>query len=199
MGAVRSREPSSASAANKVIPCACAQAISLARLIFGLGIRHVGEVNAAILANHYQSWGAFEAAVSVAAEGNEQFDDLLSIDGVGHVLVNSLIATFSSPKEKEAIQRLVGLLDIQDVEPKETYDTEVSGLTVVFTGTLEKMTRAEAKVQAESNGAKVSGSVSSKTDLLIAGPGAGSKAKKAESLGVKIIDEDTWLKMINFE
>ena len=116
-------------------------------------------------------------------------------DGIGPVLALSLSDTLANAEERASIERLVAHLDVQPPEARAT-DSPVAGLTVVFTGTLEKMTRAEAKARAEALGAKVAGSVSAKTDLLVAGPGAGSKAKDAERLGVKMIDEDGWLALI---
>lgn len=170
--------------------------IPLARLIFSLGIRHVGENSAALLANHYTSWDAFERAMTAAQiGGGAAWDELNSIDGVGAVMATSLVTTFQQDAERASIDRLVAELKVQDTEARAT-DSPVAGKTVVFTGTLERMTRAEAKARAESLGAKVSGSVSAKTDILIAGPGAGSKAKKAADLGVETLDEDTWLALI---
>ncbi len=170
--------------------------ISLHRLIFSLGIRHVGESAATTLANHYTSWVAFEDAMTNAEIGEgDIWDDLIGIDGVGAILATSVITTMQQDAERASIDRLVAQLDVQDAEAVAT-DSPVAGKTVVFTGTLEKMTRAEAKARAESLGAKVSGSVSAKTDILIAGPGAGSKATKAASLGVETIDEDAWLALI---
>jgi len=170
--------------------------IALHRLIYGLGIRHVGESSAALLANHYGSWAGFAAAMAAAEIGNgTAWDDLISIDGVGAVMATSLITTLQNPAEARSIDALVAELDVQDAA-KVASDSPVSGLTIVFTGTLEKMTRAEAKARAESLGAKVAGSVSAKTDILVAGPGAGSKAAKAEALGVRTMDEDGWLALI---
>lgn len=171
--------------------------IPLAKLIFGLGIRHVGESASSLLANHYGSWEALSVAVDAAtiSEG-AAWDDLLGIDGVGAVMATSFIEAMQNPAERASIDRLIAQLDVQDVVARDASDSPVAGKTVVFTGTLEKMTRAEAKARAESLGAKVSGSVSAKTDLLVAGPGAGSKAKKAEDLGVETIDEDGWLALI---
>lgn len=108
----------------------------------------------------------------------------------------SLVTTFQQEAERASIDRLVAELSIRDAVSTAPSDSPVAGMTVVFTGTLEKMTRAEAKARAEALGAKVSGSVSGKTDLLVAGPGAGSKAKKAAELGVKTVDEDGWLSLI---
>jgi DNA ligase (NAD+) len=173
------------------------RSIGLNRLIFALGIRHVGENSANLLANHYGTWPAFEGAMTGACVGEGQpWADLLSIDGVGAVMAQSLVTAFHQESERASIDRLVAYLDVQPVMRRGTAESAVSGKTVVFTGTLEKMTRAEAKARAEALGAKVAGSVSAKTDLLIAGPGAGSKAKKAAELGVEVIDEDAWLALI---
>ncbi len=170
--------------------------IGLGRMIFALGIRHVGEAAANLLATHYGTWDAFSTAMRGAEEGNEAWEDLLSIDGVGAVMAGSLATTFNQEAEIASIDRLVAHLNIEEAARPNTSGSPVAGKTVVFTGTLEKMTRAEAKTRAEALGAKVSGSVSAKTDLLVAGPGAGSKAKKAADLGIETIDEDGWLDLI---
>ncbi|MDP3196453.1 NAD-dependent DNA ligase LigA [Tabrizicola sp.] len=170
--------------------------IQLDRLIFSLGIRHVGEVAASLLARHYTSWDAFESAITHASPGTPEWAELNSISGVGEVMAQSLVDAFQNPAERQAIDALVAQLTVQPVQARGRVDSPVAGLTVVFTGTLEKMTRAEAKARAEALGAKVAGSVSAKTDLLVAGPGAGSKAKDAERLGVRMIDEDAWLQLI---
>jgi len=171
--------------------------IPLNRLIFALGIRHVGESAANLLAGHYSTWDDFSQAMADAApmEG-AAWDDLIAIDGVGAVMAASLVQAFSQEAERASIDRLAAELDVQRVEARGNVDSPVAGKTVVFTGTLEKMTRAEAKARAEALGAKVAGSVSSKTDLLVAGPGAGSKAKKAADLGIETLDEDGWLTLI---
>ena len=169
--------------------------IPLDRLIFALGIRHVGEQVAALLARHYATWGAFETAVTGAAPGNEGWGQLTSIDGIGDVVAHSLTETFANLAERQAIDALAAQLQVQPVLARPASDSPVAGLTLVFTGTLEKMGRAEAKARAEALGAKVAGSVSARTDLVIAGPGAGSKAKAAGALGVRIIDEDEWLRL----
>ena len=124
------------------------------------------------------------------------WDDLVGIDGIGATVAVSLVTTFQQPAERASIDRLAAELEVQDVAAPAAADSPVAGKTVVFTGMLEKMTRAEAKARAEALGAKVSGSVSARTDLLVAGPGAGSKAKKAAELGVETIDEDAWLALI---
>ncbi len=171
--------------------------IPLNRLIFSLGIRHVGESAASTLAQHFGSWKSFSEAMSVARVGSgAEWDDLIAIDGVGAVMATSVITTFHQQTERKSIEALVDQLDVQDVEAPSVSDSPVAGKIVVFTGTLERMTRAEAKARAEMLGAKVSGSVSAKTDLLVAGPGAGSKATKAASLGVETLDEEGWLALI---
>ncbi|MFN4153611.1 MAG: NAD-dependent DNA ligase LigA [Paracoccaceae bacterium] len=170
--------------------------IPLDRLIFALGIRHVGEVAAQILARHYSAWEAFEAAATHAVPGTAEWDELLSIDGVGLTLATSLTAAFQNNAERAAIDALVVQLQVQPVVWKADDSSPVAGKTVVFTGSLEKMTRAEAKARAESLGAKVAGSVSAKTDILVAGPGAGSKLKEAAKHGVTTLDEDGWLALI---
>lgn len=170
--------------------------IPLAKLIFALGIRHVGDSSASLLANHYSQWPTLEAALSNAEIGQgAEWEDLLAIDGVGAVMAAALVAAFHQDDSRAAIDRLTAHLEILPAEKRQT-DSPVAGMTVVFTGSLEKMTRAEAKATAESLGAKVSGSVSAKTDLLVAGPGAGSKAKKAADLGIRVIDEEEWLALI---
>lgn len=170
--------------------------IGLDRLIFALGLRHVGEAAARLLAQNYGTWEAFAEAMDAAIEDGEARADLLSIDGVGEVLAASLTASLNQPAERASIDRLVAHLDIQPVAAPENSDSPVAGKTVVFTGTLTQMTRAEAKARAESLGAKVAGSVSKKTDLLVAGEGAGSKATKAADLGVQVLDEDAWRALI---
>jgi|688.fasta_scaffold97104_1 DNA ligase (NAD+) len=171
--------------------------IPLNRLIFALGMRHVGEASASLLANHYHGWAAFEAAMTAAKVGEgPDWAALTAIDGVGDMLATSVVMTFQQQRERQAIDALVAHLQVQDVAARAPVDSAVAGKTVVFTGTLERMTRAEAKARAEALGAKVAGSVSAKTDYLVAGPGAGSKATRAADLGVTVIDEDAWLALI---
>ncbi len=173
------------------------QTIPFGRVLFALGIRHVGEQASNLIARSYGSWNAFTGAMDGAkdCEGPE-WDNLLAIDGVGEVMARSLVTAFAQDHERDSIDRLTAHLTIEEAAAPATDGSPVAGKTVVFTGTLEKMTRAEAKARAEALGAKVSGSVSAKTDLLVAGPGAGSKAKKAEELGIETIDEDGWLELI---
>ncbi len=168
------------------------RAIALDRLIFALGIRHVGEAAAGLLARHYGDWALFESSITSATPGTPEWAELTAIDGVGAVLATSLTEAFQNPAERAAIDALVAQLSPQPVEKAQT-DSPVAGKTVVFTGRLERMTRAEAKARAEAMGAKVAGSVSAKTDYVVAGPGAGSKAKDADRLGVPMLTEDEWL------
>ncbi|KIN60926.1 DNA ligase [Sulfitobacter noctilucae] len=171
--------------------------IPLDRLLFALGIRHVGDAASSLIALHYGTWDALIKAMDDAVDQTgAAWDDLIGVDGVGAVMAGSLISAFAQPRERASITRLVDALEVQPVKRADTSGSPVAGKTVVFTGTLEKMTRAEAKARAERMGAKVAGSVSAKTDILVAGPGAGSKAKKAAALGVDILDEDGWLDMI---
>jgi DNA ligase (NAD+) len=171
--------------------------IGFGRLLFGLGIRHVGEAAGNLIAARYGNWAEFTHAMDQAQDqASDAYGDLIAIDGVGQVMAQSLLLAFAPGAERDGIDRLVAHLTIQDAEKPKTDGSPIAGQTLVFTGTLERMSRAEAKARAESLGAKVSGSVSAKTDLLIAGPGAGSKAKKAADLGIKTIDEDQWIDMI---
>jgi DNA ligase (NAD+) len=173
------------------------RAISLKRFLFSLGIRHMGDAGASLIANHFGDWDSLETQLTTAKIGEgATWHSLLSIDGVGAVMATSLITAFQNDAERASIDKLAAELAIADAVQVGNVDSPVAGKTVVFSGTLERMSRAEAKARAETLGAKVSGSVSAKTDLLVAGPGAGSKATKAASLGVETIDEDAWLAMI---
>ncbi|MEM7546146.1 MAG: NAD-dependent DNA ligase LigA [Pseudomonadota bacterium] len=170
--------------------------IGLDRLIFALGVRHVGETSARVLARSYHDWQSFLTGMDDAVpEEGEAWDRLLNIDGVGRVMAEALVRFFADEHNRGAVDDLAAQLRIQPIETAAS-DSPVAGKTVVFTGTLERMTRAEAKATAESLGAKVAGSVSKNTDILVAGPGAGSKLKKAEDLGVQTMDEDAWLALI---
>jgi len=213
--------------------------IPFGRMLFALGIRHVGETAAKDLALHFMSFDRLaetadqaraaalayrqadlaEEAERLAAKSEGRrarikesrdlamaacdvpeaaataWNDLIAIDGIGATVGLSLTDAFANPEERAAIDRLVAQLTIQSPAAP-TQDSPVAGKTVVFTGKLEKMTRDEAKARAENLGAKVAGSVSKKTDLLVAGPGAGSKAKKAADLGIETLDEDGWLELI---
>ncbi len=171
--------------------------IGFARLLFSLGIRHVGEAAANLISTHYGNWQVFISAIDKASDPqSSEWEALLSIDGVGEVMAHSLVSAFASSSERTAIDRLVQHLNIKDGKLQKMEGSPIAGKTIVFTGTMEKMSRAEAKARAEVLGAKVSGSVSVKTDLVIAGLNSGSKAKKAAALAVQTIDEETWLMMI---
>ncbi len=170
--------------------------ITLERFIFSLGIRHVGETTAKVLARAYGTWGGFVAlAVRIGAGDVEARAELATLDQIGDAVVDALAGFFSEPHNSAMVERLAQEVQIADAE-KPKSNTPVVGLTVVFTGSLEKMTRDEAKARAESLGAKVAGSVSKKTDIVVAGPGAGSKLEKARELGIKVISEDDWLALI---
>jgi DNA ligase (NAD+) len=164
--------------------------ISLDRLIFALGIRHVGQGNARLLARRYETLEKFEAAVSV-----DHLEELLDIDGIGETVAKALLDFFAEDHNRTVWEALVKELDVQDMQRADSASV-LAGQTLVFTGTLEQTSRAEAKARAEAMGAKVSGSVSAKTDMVIAGAAAGSKLKKAQELGVKVIDEAEWLTLI---
>ncbi|PYG34700.1 NAD-dependent DNA ligase LigA [Pelagimonas varians] len=171
--------------------------VPLGRVIFSLGIRHVGENASNLLARHYGAWSDFESAmVAAAPQEGTSWDDLLSIDGVGVVMAQSLVSAMNQPAERASIDRLIAQLTVEDAARPDTEGSPVAGKTVVFTGALEKMSRAEAKARAESLGAKVAGSVSKKTDIVVVGPGAGSKEKKARELELMVLDEDAWLELI---
>ncbi|MAU59900.1 MAG: DNA ligase (NAD(+)) LigA [Parvibaculum sp.] len=170
--------------------------VELDRFIFALGIRHVGETNARLLARSYGTLENFEEQMLAAADPeSEARADLLSIDGVGEVLAEAITDFFAEKHNRDVIEGLkkAGVKAVP-LEAQQT-DSPIAGKTVVFTGSLERMTRSEAKARAEQMGAKVSGSVSAKTDLVVAGPGAGSKIAKARELGIEVIDEDQWMEM----
>ncbi len=197
LGKLKNREGWGARSADKLFEAIeSKREIGFARLLFALGLRHIGEQVAKLVSGHYVSWDRFISAMDAAqGEISEDWIELLNIDGVGEVVARALVTAFAQQSERESIDRLVAELQVQDAEQVAS-DSPVAGKTLVFTGTLEKMTRAEAKARAEALGAKVSGSVSAKTDLLIAGPGAGSKAKKAADLGIETIDEDGWINLV---
>ncbi|NOR63135.1 MAG: NAD-dependent DNA ligase LigA [Rhodobacteraceae bacterium] len=185
------------SATNLLNAIEARRIIPLNRLIFALGIRHVGDSSAMMLARHYQSWMAFEKAmIEAQPHEGEAWDELNAIDGVGAVMAASVVDFFHTELTREMVVTLVAQLSIEDVHPPDTGGSPVAGKTMVFTGTLSKVSRAEAKAQAEGLGAKVSGAISAKTDILVAGKKAGSKLKKAESLGVQVMTEDEWLALI---
>ncbi len=170
--------------------------ISLERFIYALGIRHVGETTAAALARGYGNWDAFHAAcLKLAKDDVETKQEMDALDQIGDTVIESLHDYFGEAHNRRRVERLAAQVRIRDAE-KPRSDSAVAGKTVVFTGTLEKMTRDEAKASAERLGAKVSSSVSKKTDYVVAGPGAGSKLAEAKKLGVAVLTEDEWAKLI---
>ncbi|NBQ83030.1 MAG: NAD-dependent DNA ligase LigA, partial [Alphaproteobacteria bacterium] len=170
--------------------------IDLDRVIYGLGIRQIGQATAKLLARHYGSMEALLAAAENAADREHPaWAELTEIDQIGTSMANDLVTFLNAESNRKAIDDL--LKEITPIAPQAVaQDSPVSGKTVVFTGTLTQMSRAEAKARAESLGAKVAGSVSAKTDMVVVGADAGSKARKAEELGVTILSEDEWLAMI---
>jgi DNA ligase (NAD+) len=187
-GEVSTRNLFAAIAARREVP--------LERFILALGIRHVGETTALTLARGYGAVGAFLAAMDAVAAGDPQARaELDALDQVGEAVIEAAAAFFREDHNRRAVEALVRQLRVRDaLQPKS--DTPVAGLTVVFTGALERMTRDEAKAQAERLGAKVASSVSKKTDIVVAGPGAGSKLKTAAELGLRVMNEDDWLALI---
>jgi DNA ligase (NAD+) len=176
--------------------------IDLHRLIYGLGIRHVGEGNAKLLARHYGSIENFREAMLAAAKGakddentTEAYQDLNNIGGVGEIVADAVVEFFAEPRNVKALGELLSEIEVKPAEqPRKS--SPVSDKTVVFTGSLTKFTRDEAKAVAERLGAKVAGSVSKKTDYVVAGEDAGSKLAKAREHGVAVLTEDEWLNLI---
>lgn len=170
--------------------------IPLERLLFGLGIRHVGETTSKTLARAYGSWAGFETAAKKIAAGDDNArSEMEALDDVGPAVLDAIERFFAEDRNLEMVDALVAELDIQDAE-QPSGNSLFAGMTIVFTGSLERMSRDEAKAMADRLGAKAAGSVSAKTDLLVAGPGAGSKLKKATDLGIEVIDEDEWFNRV---
>ncbi|MGB9348359.1 MAG: NAD-dependent DNA ligase LigA [Pseudolabrys sp.] len=171
--------------------------IALDRFIYALGIRQVGETTALALARGYGSWKAFhDAGLKVAKGDDDVIAEMDALDQIGDTVIRAVAAYFGESHNRGIVERLTKEVRILDAE-KPKKDTAVAGKTVVFTGALEKMTRDEAKAQAERLGAKAAGSVSKKTDYVVAGPGAGSKLADAKKFGVTVLTEDEWLKLIS--
>jgi len=170
--------------------------IALERFIYALGMRHVGETTALALARGYGSWQAFHDAGLKVADGDEEsIAEMDALDQIGDTVIKSVGAYFGESHNRGIVERLSREVTILDAE-KPKSNSAIAGKTVVFTGSLEKMTRDEAKATAERLGAKVSGSVSKKTDYVVAGPGAGSKLAEAQKHGLAVLTEDEWLKLI---
>ncbi len=173
--------------------------VPLDRFLFSLGIRHIGETTAKDLAKAYGSLEALRSAVDAAIEGGKESDayrDIDNIEGIGETVIDALVDFFSEAHNQEQVAALLKEVTVQPYVRTQTKESPVTGKTVVFTGTLTKLTRNEAKAQAERLGAKVSGSVSKKTDYVVAGTEAGSKLDNARALGVTVLDEDGWLALI---
>jgi len=167
--------------------------IALDRFIYALGIRQVGQATARTLAKNYLSFANWYQHMQDAQDPDSQaYADLIDIDGIGTSMAQDIIAFIHEPHNREVMEDLQNQLTIEDFNAPQTDNSPVAGKTVVFTGTLVTMTRSEAKAKAESLGAKVSGSVSKKTDYLVAGESAGSKLKKANELGVHVLSEQDW-------
>ncbi len=186
------------SVANLFAAIEARRSISFERLLIGLGIRHVGQTTARLLSITYLKWRTFHEAMIAARDlspQNPAFAQLLGIDGIGEVVAEAIVRYFAEPHNEGLVERLMAQITVQDATPPQS-GSPVAGKTVVFTGKLEHMSREEAKAKAASLGAKVAGSVSAKTDIVVAGPGAGSKLKKAEALGVRVMSEEEWLGLV---
>jgi len=198
------------SAANLIDAIAARRIIPLERFIYALGIRQVGQATARLLARHYGAFDAWrDAMIEMAKERAKHADEhkdpqavgphfaeLCDIDQVGFSVADDLAAFFAEPHNRKILDDLEDALDEITPFARPKSDSPLAGKTVVFTGTLERMTRSESKSRAEALGAKVSGSVSAKTDLVVAGPGAGSKLAKARELGIDVIDEEAWENLV---
>jgi DNA ligase (NAD+) len=167
--------------------------VPLARFIFALGIRRIGETNGKLLARYYGSFENWRAQMLEATTvGSEARSSLGSIIGIGEAIAEELVDFFIEPRNRAVLDELAGLLTIEDAQSVAAADSALAGKILVFTGTLQTMTRPEAKARAEAMGARVTDSVSKKTDLVIVGADAGSKAKRAAELGVRVITEAEW-------
>lgn len=190
------------SAENLIAAIADRRAIPLDRFIYALGIRHIGQSTAKLLARHYGSLVAWRdamknmAAVAKEKMGSQERQELVELDGIGDAVADAFADFFNEKHNTDVLDALGEVLTVEDVAAPDTSSSPVAGKTVVFTGALETMSRGEAKARAEMLGAKVAGSVSKKTDYVVAGPGAGSKAKKAQELGVAILSEADWHALI---
>jgi DNA ligase (NAD+) len=173
------------------------RSVGLDRFIYALGIRHVGETTARVLARAYGSAELFRDQMIAAYKSpeGEAMQELNALDGIGDIVAEAIAQFFGEPHNIDVVNQLLKHVTAEPL-PAISTASAVAGKTVVFTGALEKMTREEAKAMAERLGAKVAGSVSKKTDLLVAGPGAGSKLKDAQKYGVEVIDEDEWFRRV---
>ncbi len=197
--AIAGREGWGEQSAQKLVDAIAARRdVELPRFLGALGIRQVGASTARLLARVYGSLAHLRTAMEKAAAGEEtaEYGELIAIDGIGPAVATDLIGFFAEPHNRDILDDLAANVRVAEFVAPATAGSPIAGKTVVFTGTLELMTRGEAKARAEALGAKVAGSVSAKTDFVIAGPGAGSKAKKAAELGVKTLTEAEWLDLI---
>ena len=178
--------------------------VAFSRFLYALGIRHIGETNSKRLARHFLTFDALRKAAEAAKmpetkgdPGNAEWQEIVGVGGIGSVVAEALVDFFAEEHNRKAIDDLLtaGVTSLEEEKVGGT-NSPVSGKTVVFTGSLERMSRDEAKAMAERFGAKVSGSVSKKTDLVVAGPGAGSKLKQATDLGIEVIDENGWFELV---
>ena len=187
-GAVSAQKLFDAIEARRTIP--------LDRMIYGLGVRHVGERTAVTLSRGYGSWKEFhDAALAVANGDMAAREEMDALEDIGDAVIDAVANYFAEEHNRKLVEELADQVNVEEAERPAT-DSPVAGKTVVFTGALERMSRDEAKAMAERLGAKVSGSVSKKTDLVVAGPGAGSKLKQATELGIEVIDENAWFDLV---
>ena len=171
--------------------------VSLDRLITSLGVRYLGAQNSQRLASHFQSWKQLYAALVHCSDGEEKLlSELSNIEGFGEVMATSILENFKNPIFLEWLDRLIPELTIRDYKLAVAENSEINGLGIVFTGKLEKMTRKEAKIKAESLGARMYNTVSKNVDMVVAGPGSGKKSKEAEELGIRIVSEEEWIELI---
>jgi DNA ligase (NAD+) len=184
------------SAQNLFAAIEARRSIAVNRFIYALGIPHIGETSARLLARHFGTFEALrETARAAADRSSEAFKELTSIGGIGEVVADAIVEFFKEEHNETMLDALLAQLTLEPIETVAT-SSPVAGKTVVFTGSLEQMTREEAKAMAERLGAKVAGSVSKKTDIVVAGPGAGSKLDKAKEFGVAVMDEDGWFALV---
>ena len=185
------------SARNLIAAIEARRTVPLARFIFALGIRRIGETNSKLLARHYESFENWRTQmIEATTVGSDARSSLGAIIGVGEAIAVELTEFFAEPRNRDVLDELAGLLSIEDAVPQAAANSEIAGKIVVFTGTLQTMSRPEAKARAEALGARVTDSVSKKTDLVIVGADAGSKAKRAAELGVRVVSEAEWAALV---
>ncbi|MCC2647106.1 MAG: ligA [Rickettsiaceae bacterium] len=174
-----------------------AKIVTLPKFIYALGIRHIGENNAKLLAQEFHNVQGFFENMQKLAQGDVDIKARLdNIDGIGEKMIVSLMDFFSTPENIRTIEKLLAILTVDDYKDNRKFDSKIAGKIIVFTGTLTTVSRSEAKVKAEQLGAKVTGTVTANTDIVVAGEAAGSKLKKAKELGVEVVSEDEWMKMV---